>query len=133
MPLPPLPAARAVSPQNNHVFGIEELAEMSSINFEWQPVQGANRYIFNLYVRSSSGSLTRIVENQSQSGTSYTYRNLTGIIDNGSSFVWRVEAQSRRNDGTIERRGNSAEFTFMINLPEVDTIETKDPGILYGN
>ncbi len=133
LPIPLLAAPKAVSPQDKHVFGIEELAAMSGFNFEWQPVAGANRYIFALYTRNASGALIPVIENQSLSRTSFSYDDLSGLLDMGSSFTWRVEAESRRNDGTTDRRGSSAEYTFMINLPGVSTIETRDPGILYGN
>jgi hypothetical protein len=131
--MPPLPSAKVMTPQNNHAFGIDELSAIKNITFAWQPVEGANRYIFSLHVRNASGALTQIVGNQSLNGTSYTYENLSALIDSGSAFEWRVEAQNRRSDGTIDRRGTIAEYRFMIDLPEIGTIETRDPGILYGN
>jgi hypothetical protein len=84
-------------------------------------------------VQNESGGLTPIAENQSLHETSYVYNEFLDLLDRGSSFVWKVEAQNQKGDGTIDRRGDEAEFHFTIDLPEVETIETKDPGILYGN
>ncbi len=130
LPIPLLPAVRASAPQNNLVIGIDELAALGGIDFAWQPVQEADRYIFSLHARNSSGSLTRVIGDQILSETSYAFRDLS-LIDDGT-YVWRVEAQSLKNDGTVDRRGDSAEFTFVIHLPETGTIETYDPGTLYG-
>jgi hypothetical protein len=131
LPIPPLPASVAVLPQNDYVIDIEELAAVRGVNFEWQPVEGANQYIFSLYIQNDSGSLTPIVENQSIRGTSYAFDDMS-VLDTGN-FIWRIEAQTRRIDGTVDRRGNVGEFNFMIDLPEVGVIKTNDPGILYGN
>jgi hypothetical protein len=131
LPLPPFVAPRVISPENNHVFSINELAAANGINFTWQPVEEANQYTFALYTRDSLDNLTPLLENQSLSGTSYSLKDLS-ILDSGT-FVWRLEARSLNNDGSLNRPGNTAELTFMIDLPAIGTIETKDPGILYGN
>ncbi|MDR2900485.1 MAG: hypothetical protein LBV20_03050, partial [Treponema sp.] len=131
VPVPLLPAAAAVLPANDYVIEIDELAAVRGVNFEWQLVEGANQYVFSLYAKNSSGSLTPIIENQSLSGTSYLFEDMS-VLDTGN-FVWRLEAQNRQSDGTVDQRGNNAEFNFSIALPEIGIIKTNSPGTMYGN
>jgi hypothetical protein len=132
-PFPPFAGPRVVSPLNNQVFGIDELAAMNSFNFAWQPVEGANHYVFSLFTQSESGELTQITANQSLTRTSYAYEDLSGLLDSGTTFVWRLEAQSLSSDGNVARRGDGAEYSFTVDLPEVTIIRTRDPGVMYGN
>jgi hypothetical protein len=131
-PLPPLPSVTVISPANNYVFGIEELSSMSSIKFAWENLEGANQYIFSLFVQDISGDLSQIAENQGNE-LYYNITDISDMLDRGNVFIWRVEALNIKSDGMVDRTGDKAEFSFTIDLPEVGIIETRDPGILYGN
>jgi hypothetical protein len=115
LPIPLLPAPSLISPENNHVFGLTELAENRGIHFSWQPVTGANRYVISIYTQDNFGNITPLIENQSLSGTSYNFTNMS-LLDTGT-FFWRLKAQNQRTNGTVIQEGNSAESTFTVDLP----------------
>ncbi|MDR1429397.1 MAG: hypothetical protein LBI85_03835, partial [Spirochaetaceae bacterium] len=114
-PGPPLPAARGLSPENNHVFGPGELRGRATISFAWNRVSGANAYIFTLYQLGNNGTRRRIRNSEPLTRTSYILDNLIAL-DRGT-FLWQVEAVYRMNDGAIGRRGLMAEHRFTLDKP----------------
>lgn len=112
MPIPLLPAANGLLPPSGQSFGPDDLRRNRSISFEWNPVTGANRYIFRLY---REGEPSRpIVSPAPLSSPSYTISDLT-LLDVGG-MVWQVEAVFVSPAGAIEQRGRPAESRFSIDI-----------------
>jgi hypothetical protein len=127
---PPLfPAVPDRKPENGRVIDPETLLESRTIVFSWNPVAGAETYVFTLFQETPSGERRSVVSADGP-GTSYTLEDLS-LLDLGD-FVWQVEAVSRGADGTIERRGNPGENRFTIDIPLPAVPQARDPGILYG-
>jgi hypothetical protein len=126
---PPLPSAARRQPENDYVISPETLGESRTLVFSWDPVEGADRYIFTLLGENDSGVRQSIVTAEG-AGTSYTLRDLS-LLDRGR-FIWQVEAVSRGTDGTMERRGIPGENRFTVDIPQPGTPRGKDVGILYG-
>jgi hypothetical protein len=126
---PPLPSAAGRQPENNYVIDPEMLRESRTIVFTWDPVEGADTYIFTLLGENDSGIRQSIVVVEG-SERSYTLEDLS-LLDQGR-FIWQVEAVSRGTNGTIERRGIPGENRFTVDIPQPDTPRGKEPGILYG-
>jgi hypothetical protein len=112
MPIPPLSAPVGLVPQAGRSFGPDDLRKNRSISFGWNPVSGANAYIFRLYREGSAAS--PIVSTGPLRSTSYTLSDLT-MLDVGA-IVWRVEAVFVSPAGTIEQRGRPAESRFSIDI-----------------
>jgi hypothetical protein len=112
MPIPLLPAAGGLLPASDQSFGPDDLRSNRSIGFAWNPVAGANGYIFRLYRESD---LARpIVSTAPLHSPSYTISDLT-LLDVGR-MVWQVEAVFMSPNGTVEQRGRLAESRFSIDI-----------------
>ncbi|MDR1430117.1 MAG: FecR family protein [Spirochaetaceae bacterium] len=107
----------------------------SFFTFSWKPVPGANAYSFELY-RSGSGEgdaasgAVPLVSVPPSPQTSYRLENLA-ILENGG-YIWRISALSIAPDGTVERRGETAEYRFTLSIPRPGAPALTVPDILYG-
>jgi hypothetical protein len=126
---PPLPSAAGRQPENNYVIDPEMLRGSRTIVFKWDPVEGADTYIFTLLGEDDSGIRQSITVAEA-SESSYTLEDLS-LLDRGR-FIWRVEAVSRGTNGTIERHGIPGENRFTVDIPQPNAPRGKDPGTLYG-
>ena len=113
-PVSPLPAARNLAPAMGRRFTMNDLQAQRSISFSWQAVQGANAYILTIFRETEGGGRRQIYRTQPLSYTGYSLEDLR-ILDNGN-FIWQVEAVSRRAGGAIDRRGNTAESMFIMDI-----------------
>jgi hypothetical protein len=129
-PAAPLGTPENLRPSRGTVIGVEQLAASRNIVFMWSPVQGANAYIFTLYLQTDEGR-SQLVRTPPIRDTNYTLSDL-GMLDNGT-FVWHVEPVSLNRSNIIERRGNIAEGVFVINFPAPTPVKIEETGILYGN
>ncbi|MDR2444561.1 MAG: hypothetical protein LBD44_01295 [Spirochaetaceae bacterium] len=112
MPIPLLPEANGLLPTYDQSFGPDDLRSNRSIGFAWNPVVGANGYIFRLY---REGDPARpIVSTAPLRSPSYTISDLT-LLDVGL-MVWQVEAVFMSPTGTVEQRGQPAESRFSIDI-----------------
>ena len=112
MPIPLLPAANGLLPASGQSFGPDDLRKNRSISFTWNPVTGANRYIFRLY---REGDTARpIISTDPLRSPAYTISDLT-LLDVGS-LVWQVEAVFVSPAGAVEQRGLPAESRFSIDI-----------------
>jgi hypothetical protein len=129
VPVPPLPAATGRLPANGYVITPDALRTSRNIVFSWNPVAGADGYIFTLLQENASG-VRRLVAGAETFVPSYTLVDLS-LLDYGS-FIWQVEAISRGPDGVIERRGTAGGNRFTVDIPAPETPRGRDTGILYG-
>ncbi|MHC6203961.1 FecR domain-containing protein [Breznakiellaceae bacterium SP9] len=113
LPIPLLPEARNLLPANGHIVGLEELRQSRSLAFNWQPVEGANAYIFTLF-EETGGQRRQIVRTGPQEQTSWTLEDLT-LLGLGT-FVWEVEAVSSTSSTVFEQRGKARESRFSIDI-----------------
>jgi hypothetical protein len=128
-PPPPFPAASGRIPANGYEINSEALRESRTIVFTWNPVAGADTYVFTLFRETESGLRQSIVSSEMPE-TSYTLEDLS-LLDIGR-FVWRVEALSRKIDGTVDRSGTPGENRFVVNIPQPNTPRGRTPEVLYG-
>jgi hypothetical protein len=129
LPISLLPAARDLLPADGHVVGPAELRQNRSLAFNWQPVRGANAYVFTL--SEETGEKRQIVRICPQERTSVTLEDLALLgLD---AFVWQVEAVSRAKDGLIEQRGRVRESRFTVDIPLPQPVRGGETGTLYGN
>jgi hypothetical protein len=124
-----LPAPQNLRPAVGIVFTMNELIVQRNINFSWQAVSGANAYTLVIFQQTAGGGKRQIFTH-TFAGTSYRLENLR-ILDNGT-FIWQVEAVYRANN-IIERRGNPAEGSFIIDIPLPDAIQVKGADIINAN
>jgi hypothetical protein len=112
-PVPRLPVPTGLRPESGQNFGADYLRVSRGISFSWNPVAGANAYIFRLYPYGRIGG-SPIVSTSPLYDTSYTISDLT-VLDAGG-FVWQVEAVSVSPNGAIEQSSPAAESRFVINI-----------------
>ena len=128
IPFDPFPPPQGLKP-HGVVFDAEAVMNMQNMVFSWNPVAGANAYIFVLEQQRATGA-REIVRTRPQRQTSYTAE--LEILDVGA-FTWRVEAVRINAAGRIERHGIAAQGTFTINIQLPQEIKLYDAGTLYGN
>jgi hypothetical protein len=125
--IPPLARPQAVHPERNAVIDPAYVRQNRSITFSWSPVAGANAYRFRLL---RTGSSAPIVDTSPLPGTTYRFENMA-LLENGE-FVWQVEALILGPGGTVERRGETAEYRFTVSIPRPGAPALNNPGTLYG-
>ena len=128
-PPPRLALPRSLSPLNAMRFGFEELRTQRTIVFSWTAVPEANAYNFTLFQQTASGR--RQIVNTTLNTTQYTLSDLR-LLDRGT-FVWQVEPVSIGAGSIINRRGDIAQNSFVIDFPAPLPVLIEDTGILYGN
>ena len=128
VPFDPFPPPGGLKPQGV-VFGAEDIMNMQNMVFSWNPVEGANAYIFVLEQRRANGT-REIVRTRPRRQTTYTAE--LDILDVGA-LVWRVEAVRINAAERIERRGIAAQGTFTINIQLPQEVKLYDTRTLYGN
>ena len=129
-PIPLLPRAANLLPEDGRIITGADLRENRRILFSWDAVPGATGYLFTL----ENADTGRIIMRQGPvAGTTLALEDLT-LLDVGT-FVWRLEAaltEPARRGGAVIRHGEIAgnRFTIDFNLPGAPSPE--EPGILYG-
>jgi hypothetical protein len=104
-----------------------DLQTRRNLDFSWQQVPGANAYILTIY-RQTEGGRTEIHRSQPQTRTNYLLENLR-VLDRGT-FLWRVEAVNIRPDSTIDRLGNFAESSFVMDIVLPGAVQIEGAGVL---
>ncbi|MDR2803171.1 MAG: hypothetical protein LBB22_02640 [Treponema sp.] len=112
--VPRLPAATGLRPASGQNFGAEQLRGTRMINFAWNPVPGANAYIFRLYRESDARRERPVINTAPFRAAAYAITDLT-LLEPGVMF-WQVEAIFVSPSGAIEQRGAPAESRFNINI-----------------
>jgi hypothetical protein len=130
LPVPLLPQAVGLSPEDGYLINASRLRENRTIAFRWQPVAEANSYLFSLF-HEQNGSRRRVFSSE-QSEAAFILEDLRPLLAQGD-FVWQVEAVHKAGDGFIEQRGIPGEYRFRVQVPVPGgAVRTKDPGTLYG-
>jgi hypothetical protein len=134
LPMPPLPRADRLLPENGKVIGGAELRANRRILFSWNPVAGATGYLLTL-ISADTGKT--ILQQGPVAGTSWPLEDLS-LLDVGT-FVWQLEAviaepagEGRGNPGRILRRGEIGESRFTINFNMPSAPKLREPETLYG-
>ena len=122
-----LPAPQNLQPAGDHRYITSDLRMRRNIRFTWQAVNGANAYIFTLYQQTASGR-RQIVRSQPITRTNYVLDDLR-VLDRGT-FIWQVEAINRRQDGTIDQRGEIAERSFVMDFVLPSPIQVEGTGVI---
>jgi hypothetical protein len=125
--IPLLPAPRNLQPARGHRFTMSDLQARRNLGFSWQAVGGANAYILTIY-QQTTGGRRQLFRTQPLSRTNYLHEDLR-ILDQGT-FIWQVEAVNRRQDGTIDQRGNIAESTFIMDIVLPGAIQIEGLGVI---
>jgi hypothetical protein len=127
LPVTPLARPQALHPERNSVIDSAYVQRNRNITFSWSPVAEANAYHFRLL---RPGAPTPIVDTSPSPETSYRLENMA-LLENGE-FIWQVEALIIRPNGTVERRGETAEYRFGVSIPQPGAPALNNPGTLYG-
>ncbi|MDR1316116.1 MAG: hypothetical protein LBK13_04505 [Spirochaetales bacterium] len=131
LPVPSLPRTTGLSPADGYRIDAPWLLENRTLVFSWQPVAGANGYIFSLF-HEEDGTRRQVFSPASVPGLSYTLKDLRPLLLQGN-FIWQVEAVNRAADGSLEQRGIPGENRLRVEVPvPAGPVQTKVPGILYG-
>jgi hypothetical protein len=121
----PLPAPSGREPENGYRLDPGTLRESRTIVFRWNPVDGADGYIFTLFHETGPRQRRQVLTLEGPE-TSYTLEDLS-ILDLGR-FVWQVEAVNRGGGG---RRGSPGENLFTVDIPQPEIPRGRNPGDLY--
>jgi hypothetical protein len=114
-PPPPLfPAPDMRTPVSGHHIGIQDLRIKRSIDFSWAAEPGVNTYIITIFQEEANGR-RQIIRKEIENRNTWTLDDIS-ILDRGN-FIWQLEAVSKNDDSTIERRGIIAENLFTIDIP----------------
>ena len=130
-PVPKLPASQNLQPVDGTVFGTAYLRKNRSIQFTWNAVPNADRYILTIYRGEKEGGSedTADVQILDKKTLSYTYADLAKL--NRGSFTWTVEAQSLYETALLQE-GVHAVSHFTIDLPKLNAPVVNRQGELYG-
>jgi hypothetical protein len=115
----------------NQTIRSAELRKDRGISFHWNPVTGADGYIFTLYTDAPRPEQRRqILRTAPLRTANYTLDQLS-LLDRGN-FIWQVEAVQISPSGTVTNIGTPGENRFVIDAPAPAVPRVRDPGILYG-
>jgi hypothetical protein len=124
---PPFSAPVNRRPETNYRFWARDIENSRAIDFSWNAVAGANRYIMRIY-STDGGRRLQVFQTAPLETLTYTFTDLSVL--KGMNFSWSVEAVVLT--GTrLERRGALGENTFVVDTP-VPKIVIDNPGKLYG-
>ncbi len=124
-PIENLRGTTALNPMQGEIFDVGYLAISDYIDFSWNPVLGAEAYIFIL--RNSNNDI--ILEKEIKDSTRFRFEDLSAL-DRGS-FTWSIEAMRSLPEDTVQR-GNLASFSFVIDLGQITSPLDRTEGDLYG-
>jgi len=125
----PLTSPANLLPEQNYQISIEYLRNSRSLVFSWSPVQGANAYIFSLYLQGANGTRHLITQTAPENRASWTLVNLNTIAR--GNYFWQVEALEISEGGIIERRSAPSENSFVVDIP-LPEVHANRTGVLYG-
>jgi len=130
-PTPPPPPLFSevtnILPLEGQHFMFEDIRLKRHIDFIWEPVSGANAYIFTLYQKIGSNR-KRIFQSSPLRQPEWVLDDFT-ILDRGT-FIWQAEAVSINRNNQIERHGRLIDHTFIIDIPVSGKIEIKNIEII---
>jgi hypothetical protein len=126
LPAPLLPVPSAMMPRDRYRLQIQR---PGPINFSWEPVPGANGYIFTLF--KDTDQETPLIRTEALTGTGYSIKDLASL--DGEDFIWHVEALHITAGGVIEQHGNTRPYRLSIEIPQPAKPILGDKGTLYGN
>ena len=128
LPIPLLPSPPAIQPEDSSVIGIEQLTRDRSITFRWDGLEGANAYIFSLFLEGNPPTL--VLATAPETVLTYVLDNLSLL--NEGNYLWQVEAVYRNRNGDIEQRGVIEQHPFSIDIRHSNTLQTQSMGTIYG-
>jgi hypothetical protein len=131
LPVPLLPSPGNLLPAMRQKIGLEDLRLNQSINFSWSKVEGAEAYIFSIFLETPSGPRL-LVSTGHLDQPGYVFKDLKSLEHRGT-YIWRTEGIAFDDNGAIIQRGQPGESSFIMDVPLPDQIQTKDMGVLYGN
>jgi hypothetical protein len=125
LPIPLLSPPQLTEPAQGALLDPVYFAGNRSIVFRWNPVAGANAYVFTLFFDGS-----RIIRTEPLSVTSFTLTELSSL-ENGV-YTWQVEALNLDAGGKTEQQGETGESQFTISVPLPGRPVLNNPGTFYG-
>ena len=129
LPIPLLPAFKPDQPKDNGIIDIVQLTRDRNITFRWEPVDGANAYIFSLFREQNPPAL--LFSSAPENVNSYVLDNLSILNEGG--YLWQVEAVYQNNNGVIEQRGKIEQHRFAIMIQKSTDLQTHTQGTMYGH
>jgi hypothetical protein len=126
-PPDPFVAPANRSPGTNYRLWARDLQTAREIEFSWDAVPEANRYILTIYA-TDTGRHQQVFQTEPIPALTYTFTDFSLL--RGENFAWSVEAVFVT--GTrLDQRGTLGVNTFVVDTP-APTVVIDDPGRLYG-
>ena len=131
LPIPPLPKAKFVFPENKHVLDMNYFKANRTIRFKWKAVSTATDYKIRIYDTKNNLVLSKVLTGENYSGeVTFELTNLS-ILYRGSFFI-EVIAERRFEGSSVLQSGLASRVQFDIALPKTNAIQTDETGVLYG-
>ncbi|SIQ65930.1 FecR family protein [Alkalispirochaeta americana] len=126
-PIPLLDPPVLEAPSRETVLGVSYLSRAEDLRFSWQPLAGANRYIFRLICEESRRSLLGDLLLEEPE---FLLKDLS-LLDRGT-FRWEVRGQLREEPQVVIQEGASATSRFRVDLPDLRAPQLFLQDALYG-
>jgi hypothetical protein len=128
LPVPLLEMIQNIHPVDGTSISYEQVQRDRRIEFSWEPVNGANAYIFTI---APAGNPREPIINGVRLPTGSYSIGLSSLY--AGTFVWQVEAIFMAADGTIEQRSLVRESRFTIAIPPLSNPQLNVPAPMFGN
>ncbi|POR00483.1 hypothetical protein AU468_09620 [Alkalispirochaeta sphaeroplastigenens] len=126
-PIPLLEPPLLETPVSGTVLGVPYLSRAEDLRFSWEPLEGANRYVFRLICESSGASL---VGDLLLEESEFLLTDLS-LLDRGD-FRWEVRGQLRDEPRVVIQEGLVAAGYFRVDLPDLRAPQLFLQDSLYG-
>jgi hypothetical protein len=126
-PIPLLNTPQVLEPQEGYSLGPEQLRISRELRFDWEPLEGANRYKAEIR-RKGNGEIlysTGLIRQ-----TEFILEDVS-ILDKGE-FEWTLHGEYRNSKGIIEQNGEYGKFHFSIDLPNIDKLNLNQGDVYFG-
>lgn len=130
LPIPPLPPASFIVPEQNAVLNAAFFKSYRSIDFQWTKVPDATHYRFTLRNAQGKPLVTRDILADAAETPEFNFQEIT-LLSRGS-FTAEVRAQRWLSNGKVFQDGTVSRLSFEIDLPKPTSVRVDETGVLYG-
>ncbi len=125
-PVPLLAAPALLGPADGTVLDPPFLRGHRELLFEWEAVNGANRYAFNLFKAPGGKPVLTVQVTEPR----FLLTDLASLSRGG--FFWTVEARGVGAGGYVEQEGIQGRSGFSVDIPALTAPSIDTPRTSYG-
>ncbi len=129
-PIPKLPSPDIISPEENALIDAKIIRKSKTIDFKWQPVQGADSYRINFYKTDSDKKRNKPIQTIDIPDGKTEYSIPVNALKKGTNY-WAPEALSHIESGVLLQEGETDIHTLTVSLPALNKPVLVNPGELY--